>query len=87
MPETKVSTGDLAAAIEYCRKLLEGAQKVEVEVAAELENSAEGRIELDKGRLEVILASLKAATAALALGCQPGVYGLFVTRTDPTGNE
>jgi hypothetical protein len=72
MAEIRLSTGALNNVITGYLELLKEATKIEVD--------AEGgvRMPLDDNKREAILDTLDKASRALVLGCQQGVYGLFL---------
>jgi hypothetical protein len=73
MAENRVSTRALSDMIKLYENLLKDAATVEVDV-----DETGGRVPLDPNKRQAILDSLDAASKALVLGCQQGVYGLFV---------
>jgi hypothetical protein len=73
MAEMRVSTGALNDMIKLYQKLLSDASKIEVDV-----DEQGTRVDIDANKLKNIKDALDAASKALVLGCQQGVYGLFV---------
>jgi hypothetical protein len=72
MAEIRVSTAALNDMIKLYEKLLKDADKIEVDAGGG------ARVPLDNNKRDDILKALDSASKALVLGCQQGVYGLFV---------